>query len=107
MFAQRKSKTKGSIRFLLGDHDEPIEAEIGDSKTVLEVALANEIPLGHSCGGMGSCTTCLGEIQGDLGKLPPRGDTEQEMADMKGLKPRERLCCQLPAVAGLVVRLRI
>lgn len=82
-----------------------ITCEIGDAESVLEVALENEIDLGHSCGGMGSCTTCRVVIESSVAKLPPRNELEQDIADMRNFAPEERLACQLPPMDGLVVRI--
>lgn len=71
--------------------------------SVLEVAIAHEIPLNHSCGGMGSCTTCLVHVKEGLQALPPPEDVEREHAQMRGFAPNERLACQISALEGLVV----
>ncbi len=81
-----------------------IACEIGDAESVLDVALANEIELSHSCGGMGSCTTCRVLVESPLELLPPRNELEQDIAEMRGFRPEERLACQLPPSPGLVVR---
>jgi ferredoxin len=77
--------------------------EITGHPSVLEVAMANDIPLSHSCGGMASCTTCLIVIKKGLEKIPPRNELEQEHATSRGFKTEERLGCQTPADDGLVV----
>src|ERR1700729_2013680 len=71
--------------------------------SVLEVAIAGGIPLNHSCGGMGSCTTCLVVVKKGLENLGPRTELEQEHANMRNFKDQERLACQTLAVDGLVV----
>lgn len=81
-----------------------IECEIGDAESVLEVALRHQIDLSHSCGGMGSCTTCRIFVEHSDSPLPPRNELEQDIADMRGFTPDERLACQLPPIDGLVVR---
>jgi 2Fe-2S ferredoxin len=73
--------------------------------SVLEVALRNGIEIPHSCGGMGSCTTCRVLVEHSPEPLPERGELEQDIADMRGFTAKERLSCQLEPVAGLVVRL--
>lgn len=77
--------------------------EIGDSRTVLDVALSGKIPISHTCGGMGSCTTCRVYII--EGEASPRTDLEQELATDRGFAEDERLACQLEARGGLVVKL--
>lgn len=86
---------------------QPLEksCEIGNAESVLEVALLNDIELSHSCGGMGSCTTCRVLVQSSLAELPQRNELEQDIADMRAFGPEERLACQLPPLPGLVVRI--
>lgn len=84
---------------------QPLEksCEIGNAESVLEVALANDIEISHSCGGMGSCTTCRVLVKSSLVDLPPRNELEQDIAEMREFRPEERLACQLPPLAGLIV----
>jgi 2Fe-2S ferredoxin len=82
-----------------------VTCEIQDSESVLDVALRNGIEISHSCGGMGSCTTCRIYIEKSAKPLPPRNELEQDIADMRKFEDRERLACQLPPAAGLVVRI--
>ena len=74
-------------------------------QSVLEVALKNGIEIPHSCGAMGSCTTCQIIIVKSPGPLAERNELEQDIADMRGFSAEERLSCQLEPVSGLVVRL--
>jgi ferredoxin, 2Fe-2S len=73
--------------------------------SILEVALANNIDLGHSCGGMGSCTTCRVFVEKGVENLGTRNEVEAEHAQMRGYKQNERLSCQTEAFDGLVVRI--
>lgn len=75
-----------------------------DEESVLTVALKNGIEIAHSCGGMGSCTTCRIVVERSLAPLPSRNELEQEIADSRGFSPAERLSCQLAPLDGLVVR---
>ena len=93
--------TPKTIRFFPQDQECPI----GSAQSVLEVALKNGIPLSHSCGGMGSCTTCRVFVIRSPSALPPRNELEQEMADTRGFADEERLACQLPPLEGLEVRI--
>jgi ferredoxin len=79
--------------------------EIRDFESVLEVALSGGVPLEHSCGGMGTCTSCRVFVVGDLQLAGERTELEIEMAESRGFTPDERLGCQLKPYAGLVVRL--
>ena len=73
--------------------------------SVLEVAMAHGLPLNHSCGGMGSCTTCLVRVRHGLEGLPPPADVEAEHVEARGFRIHERLACQIPAHDGLVVEI--
>lgn len=77
---------------------------IEGEESVLEVALKNGIDLSHSCGGMGSCTTCRIIVEKTKSPLPARNELEQDIADMRNFREDERLACQLPPADGLVVR---
>lgn len=78
---------------------------VRDEESVLELALRNGIPLTHSCGGMGACTTCRIFVEHTPQPLPERNELEQEHADTRAFQPNERLSCQLPPFDGLVVRI--
>ena len=73
--------------------------------SVLEVALKNKIEISHSCGGMGSCTTCRVILESDPDLASPRTDLESEIAESRGFVDRERLSCQLEPRDGLVIRI--
>ena len=79
--------------------------EIKGAESVLEVALKNGIEISHSCGAMGSCTTCRVFVEESPLPLPERNELEQENAESRGFKENERLSCQLPPVDGLVLRI--
>lgn len=78
--------------------------KFGREQSVLEVALKNGIEIAHSCGGMGSCTTCRVIVEKSEEPLPERNELELEIAESRGFAPQERLSCQLEPAAGLVVR---
>ena len=104
MFFWQKShyKAQQSLTFLPSDRSVPAK----ESATVLDRALANRIPISHSCGGMGSCTTCLVRVCKGAEKLPPRTAPESERAQERGFEKHERLACQIPAQPGLVVEVQ-
>jgi 2Fe-2S ferredoxin len=77
---------------------------IGGATSVLDVALQNHIDLSHSCGGMGSCTTCRVWVESDPTHLSPRTELEEEIASSRGFDERERLGCQLEPQQNLIVR---
>ena len=78
---------------------------VNSAVSVLQVALDNGIEIPHSCGGMGSCTTCRVFVEQSSQALPPRNELEQDIAEMRGFAPNERLSCQLDPLPGLVVRI--
>lgn len=78
---------------------------IKPGQTVLDVALSNGVELDHSCGGMGSCTTCRVFVESPLENLSERTDLERERAEERGFLENERLACQLEAMDEMVVRI--
>lgn len=93
--------TKKNLKFV------PLEksCHFTDEESVLEVALKNGIDIPHSCGGMGSCTTCRVVVENRNLSLPARTELEQDIADMRAFRDEERLSCQLPPLDGLVLRI--
>ena len=81
-----------------------ISAPIGTAASVLEVGLKAGIDIGHSCGGMGSCTTCRVFVEKHVAPLSERTELELEITEGRGFKRNERLSCQLEPAAGMVVR---
>lgn len=93
--------TKKNITFLPSEKS----CDFTDEDSVLEVALKNGLEIPHSCGAMGSCTTCRVIVEVAPIALPDRNDLEQDIADMRGFTDKERLSCQLPPLDGLVLRI--
>ncbi len=78
-----------------------------EDQTVLDVAVRNKIALNHTCGGNGTCGTCLVEVVEGLEQLEPRNEIELEMATDRGFSNSERLACQTSLANGLTVRIKI
>ena len=93
--------TKKNLTFLPAEK----HCDFTDEESVLEVALKNGLEIPHSCGAMGSCTTCRVIVVKSVFALPARNELEQDIADMRGFAPEERLSCQLPPLDGLVLTL--
>lgn len=72
-------------------------------RSLLDLAVRNKIPIGHSCGGGGSCGTCRVIVVEGLDRLEVRGEIEEAMATDRGFASHERLACQISPVVGLVV----
>src|SRR6266446_5249691 len=71
-----------------------VEAKPGQN--VLEIALANHIPLDHNCGGNCACSTCHVIVREGFDKLSPISDEESDQLDeAEGLTLTSRLGCQV------------
>lgn len=81
------------------------ECEFDGHPSILEVALSHEVPLNHSCGGMGSCTTCRVIVEKGLEKMDPRNQVEKDHTEARGFGDEERLGCQASAIDGIVVKI--
>jgi 2Fe-2S ferredoxin len=79
--------------------------EFKGSPSILEVAISHDVGLNHSCGGMGSCTTCRVFIKKGIEKVGQRNEVEKEHAQMRGFVTNERLACQTLAVEGLIIEI--
>jgi len=75
-------------------------------QSVLDVAIRSGIGIDHTCGGNGTCGTCLVHVVQGLEKLGERTEAEAEMASDRGYKDDERLACQIQPVAGLQVEIK-
>ncbi len=69
------------------------EFKLSPEKSLLQLAIDNDIPLNHSCGGFGTCGTCRVLVDNHV-DLPARNPIEQEMAKDRGFQDNERLACQ-------------
>jgi 2Fe-2S ferredoxin len=77
--------------------------EIKGLSTVLDLALSNKVELNHSCGGMGSCTTCRVIVEEAPQGQPARTKEEQLRATERGFQDRERLACQMRPTPRMVI----
>lgn len=97
------SKTFGKLKSQIADGELTLVDRFGElhvlkpivGKTLLELAVDKSVDLPHSCGGMGSCGTCLVRLTVMTGETPERGEVESEMATDRGFAREERLSCQL------------
>jgi len=66
-------------------------------RSVLDVALDNNVDIEGACGGELACSTCHVIVADELyGKLPSKKIEEDDMLDLaQGLTKTSRLCCQL------------
>lgn len=97
----KEPKTIGSIEFLGIDGVLPLDSEL----SLLDLALKHQVPLNHSCGGMGTCTTCRVIVVEGLEDLEPRNEIEEERSEERGFSEEERLACQILAKTSLKLRI--
>ena len=81
-----------------------VEAKPGQN--ILEIALANHIPLDHNCGGNCACSTCHVIVKEGFNKLPPMSDEESDQLDeAEDLTLTSRLGCQVKVFHDIVVEI--
>jgi len=69
------------------------KAEVGQS--ILDVALENNVPLDHACGGFCACSTCHVIVKKGMDRLTEMEDNEADQLDeAPGLTLTSRLGCQ-------------
>ena len=84
-----------------------VEANIGDS--LLDVALAHDIPMQHACGGFCSCTTCHVHpaTEADAKALSSMDEDERERLEgVDQWTPLSRLGCQAQVRADVTVTIQ-
>ncbi|HHJ50721.1 MAG TPA: 2Fe-2S iron-sulfur cluster binding domain-containing protein [Phaeodactylibacter sp.] len=84
------------IHFTFEDESIPpvtVEAEAG--KSILEIALENDIHLNHNCGGVCACSPCHIYVLKGEDALPEISEKEEDFID-RAIDPRleSRLACQ-------------
>jgi len=81
-----------------------VEARAGDS--ILETALAQDIPLHHACGGYCACTTCQIRVIRGAENLSTMEEEETERLDRADdVSPNSRLGCQAKVQGDVVVEM--
>ena len=74
-----------------------------NEEQLLRFLIDHKVDIDHSCGGFGTCGTCRVLISNHE-TLPPRNPIEMEMAKDRSFTDNERLACQNPALAKLIVQ---
>lgn len=77
-----------------------VNTEVGS--TLLELAIANDVPHANLCRGRGRCGTCRVLVTATSGSLPPVGELELATLKKVGAGPNERLACQLQPDEGVL-----
>jgi 2Fe-2S ferredoxin len=74
---------------------QPETHEIFQGESILDVALDNNIPLNHNCGGVCGCSTCHVYVENGEELFPEMSDREEEYVDRaRDPKFNSRLACQ-------------
>ena len=91
MVTEKAAKTMHKVTFLtVGKICEAVDGE-----TLLEVAIKNDVPLPHSCGGFCACATCHVVVKsGDKNLSAVEEDEEDRLGEASGLTLHSRLGCQ-------------
>ena len=92
---------KFTVTFLpMDEHIEVDPAKIpygrdGQPGSILDIALAHDIALDHSCGGVCACSTCHVIVRQGIESCPePTEDELDQLEKAPGLEPNSRLGCQ-------------
>ena len=81
-----------------------VEARVGDS--ILETALAHDVPLHHACGGYCACTTCQIRVIEGVKNLSGVEEEEMERLDRADdMSPNSRLGCQAKIQGDVVIEM--
>jgi len=85
-------------KYPLADHGKP--------GSLLDIALAHDIPLEHNCGGSCACTTCHVIVRKGEENLSEMEIDEEDRLDMaEALTIRSRLGCQAVVRGDVVVEI--
>ena len=83
--------------------NQTFEAKTGES--ILDVALTNDVPIQHACGGFCACTTCHIIVKSGMESLSQLEEDEQDRLEVAatGLTATSRLGCQAKVHGDVVV----
>ncbi len=80
--------------------------EANDGDTLLEVAIANDVPLMHACGGFCACTTChVKVVAGPQSLSTAEPDELDRMEGVEGYADASRLGCQAKVHGDVTVEI--
>lgn len=86
----------GKIRFQFEETNKtPIDAEIFEGESILDVALDSNVDLHHNCGAVCGCSTCHVYVEQGEELFPEMSEREEEYVDRaRNPKYNSRLACQ-------------
>jgi 2Fe-2S ferredoxin len=81
--------------------------EAKDGESLLDVAIAHDVPLQHACGGFCACTTCHVHVKSGLENLSASEEDEEERLDRAtNITLQSRLGCQAKIHGDVVVEIQ-
>ena len=85
--------------------NETFEAREGES--ILDIALANDIPIQHACGGFCACTTCQISVKSGLQNFSEMEEDELDRLECiaVSMSPESRLGCQAKITGDVIVEI--
>ena len=91
------------IRFISADGARETVVEAAPGSRLLDIAQALGQPLEGTCEGAMACSTChVHIVGGDIDKLPPPSEEEEDMLDFAaGANRQSRLACQVKLTADI------
>lgn len=96
--------TVSTKTLLIYENDAAIAFSAGDN--LLDTLNANKISIAQSCGGNGTCTTCLVEVLNGLENCSEKNELELEHTLERNFKINERLACQLCLVGPALIQIK-
>lgn len=74
--------------------------------SLLDIALANGVPIEHACGGAGACGTCHVIVEEGMDSLSEAGEEEYDRIEQApGNTPKSRLACLAVVCGDVTVRI--
>jgi 2Fe-2S ferredoxin len=105
MAIHRVTFLPSKVTVVVDDGKYPL-ADHGRPGSLLDIALAHEIPLEHNCGGSCACTTCHLIVRAGAANLSAMEADEEDRLDMaEGLTIHSRLGCQAVVRGDVVVEI--
>lgn len=84
--------------------NQTVEGQMGES--ILDIAIQNNIPIQHACGGFCACTTCHVIVKSGAENISAVDEDEEERLDRAiGITLHSRLACQSKLKGDVVVEI--